>query len=211
MNKRLYILFIISLLWGMTSAAQDRELSPEESNELELKVIEMSKNTSSIRSEFEQVKHLEFLTNDMKSSGQLTFEAPDKVKWEYKVPFQYSAIFMNEQILINDGGKKSSLNLKQSKSFQSLNELIVKSVKGDLFDRTRFDISYFESNKGFLVRFSPLDDMLASIISEMILTFDKTSLRVIGLKMIESSDDYTELFFTNQTFNENIPASVFDH
>ena len=206
-RNRLLALFVLLISFAIT--AQERELSVTASAELKNRVVEKSKNTSSIISDFEQYKHLDFLSNDIKSTGKLTYKSPSSIKWEYKVPFVYSAIFKNNKLYINDDGVKSNINLDANKTFRSLNDLIIKSVRGDMFDEEKFDISYFVNSEAYIVHFKSLDAALNKLISEFVLTFDKENLNVIQVKMIESSEDFTLLKFLNQKINRTVSDSVF--
>ena len=202
-------LFFISITFNAIS--QQVVLTKQESNDLRNKVVEKSKKTTSIISDFVQYKHLDFLSNDIKSSGNMLFKSPDLIKWEYKVPFKYSVVFKNDKLNINDGGVKSEVDLSANKAFKSLNSLIIKSVKGDMFDDTQFKMEYFKNKIFYIVRFKPIDKALKSFISEFVISFDKNTLDVLEVKMIESSEDYTLLTFLNQKLNKPISDAIFSN
>lgn len=201
------VLFLISF----ASIAQQTAMTESESKDLREKVIEKSNKTTSIVSDFEQYKHLDFLSNDIKSSGKLAYKSPNSIKWEYQEPFVYSVIFKNDKLFINDDGVKSDIDIGSNKMFKSLNNLIIKSVRGDMFDETRFKIVYYKTSQNYVVNFSPIDKNLKSFISEFILTFDKKSLDVLEVKMVESSEDYTLLKFVNQKLNESVSDALFSN
>ena len=205
------ILMLFMLLMSPCVMAQETNLSEAEIDNFKAKVIKKSEELSSILSDFEQVKHLDFLTNDVISKGKLSYKNPRMIKWSYTQPFHYTAIFNGDRLMINDNGNQSEFNLGGSKSFKSLNDLVVKSVRGDMFDEQMFKIHYSKSAQGYQVKFIPLEKSLNKMIAEMIITFDSVSLYVVQLKMIEANNDYTLLKFTNQQFNVPIPDSVFDH
>ncbi len=189
--------------------AQEVKLSQQESNELRNNIKIKSEEKNSIKSEFIQLKHLDFLSNDIESSGILYYKSPNSIKWEYQNPFNYSATFIGDKLYINDAGKKSDLDLSSNKSFKSLNDLVVRSVKGDLFDATEFEISYFKDAQTYSVHFIPKDKKLRAFISEFIIVFDMKFFEVISVKMLENSEDYTLLIFKNQQFNQPISDAVF--
>ncbi len=209
MNKMIKgFTFLILMLFVSVSLAQT-SLSNSEAAILKEKVIQKSKTTKSIKSDFEQYKHLSFLTNDIKSSGKLTFKTPDLIKWEYTQPFVYKVVFKQGKLFIDDDGKKSQIDLSSNKTFKSMNGLIVKSVKGDMFDEKQFDISYFKSGDNYLVKFKPKDKKLSEMISQFDIIFEKGSLDVIEIKMIESSEDYTRIVFMNQKINVSVSDAEF--
>ena len=69
--------------------------------------LSSQQNYQLLESDFVQYKHLDFLENDIETSGKLAYKAPGLVKWEYTHPYQYSVIFKKDELLINDGGTKS--------------------------------------------------------------------------------------------------------
>ncbi len=211
MNLKVFLVGLLIISNSLIVTAQNIELSKQESNDLRIKVVEKSKKTTSIISDFVQYKHLDFLSNDIKSSGNMVFKSPDLIKWEYVIPFKYSVVFKDDKLNINDDGVKSKIDLSSNKAFKSLNNLIIKSIKGDMFDDNKFEIAYFKNKRYYIVHFKPKDKKLGSFISEFVLSFDKKTLDVIEVKMIESSEDYTLIEFINQEFNKPISSEVFSN
>ncbi|NKQ39257.1 MAG: outer membrane lipoprotein carrier protein LolA [Methanosarcinales archaeon] len=209
MNKHIFFVLSFLVLNSFNCFSQDEEMSIINSNQLREKIIEKSKETLTIVSDFEQFKHLDFLSNDIKSSGKLVFKSPNFIKWEYTVPFKYSVVFKNDKLFINDEGVKSKIDLSSNKTFKSLNNLIIKSVKGDMFDDNLFDIKYFKNTKNYIIKFYPKDSSLKSIINVFILSFDKESLDVVEIIMKENLEDYTLLKFVNQKINTPVNDEVF--
>lgn len=209
MRNRNLLFGSLALLMSFIVTSQRTEMSVTAAIELKNRVIEKSKTTTTIISDFEQYKHLDFLTNDIRSTGKLTYKSPSSIKWEYKSPFVYSAVFMNGKLYINDNGVKSKVNMNANKTFKSLNDIIVKSVRGDLFDEEKFEITYFKNSKTYTVHFKSLDKALKKLISEFVLTFDKESINVVQVRMIESASDFTLLKFLNQQTNQTVSDAVF--
>lgn len=172
-------------------------------------IISKSKNTKTIQNDFKQSKHLSFLTKDIISFGKLVFKAPNLIKWEYQKPFKYSVIFKDNQLFINDDGTKSDIDLSANKAFKNLNNLIIQSVKGDMFDDEKFDISYFKLDGNYLIRFTSLDKSLKDFIKEFELIFDAKTFNVSQIKMLESSEDYTIIKFLNQKINKPVSDEIF--
>jgi len=181
-----------------------------EASLLKEKVKSQAEKTNTISSDFVQYKHLDFLSNDIVTSGNLAFKNPDLVKWEYVKPFVYSVIFKNENLYINDEGKKSDVNLSSSKLFKQLNKLIVSSVKGDMFDEKEFDISYFKQESTSEVHFTPLNKKISKYIKAFHIQFNIQG-DVVEIKMIEPSDDYTRIVFSNRIINTPLSDAVFAH
>ena len=202
-NNLLYIMFFL-----VVAAQAQTKMTDSEASQLKNQVKNLAKSTKTISSDFVQYKHLDFLDNDIETSGKLAFKAPNLVKWEYLKPFKYAVLFKGETLYINDEGKKSNIDIGSNKMFKQLNNLIVSSVKGDMFDDAKFNIQYFKTSKNRVVYFSPKDEKFAKYIKTFHITFNENG-DVSEVKMIEASGDYTKIVFTNKVLNKTIDEAVF--
>lgn len=207
MNKIVCFFFFIA--FGTVLTAQTK-MSTQEADALKSKVKNRADKTQSISSEFIQYKHLDFLSNDIKSTGKLSFKAPNTVKWEYVSPFAYSVLFKGKTLYINNEGDKSNVDIGSNKLFKELNTLIASSIKGDMFKVDVFAITYFKKGKESEVHFAPKDPKLSDFIKTFHITFN-TNGDVLAVKMVEPSDDYTQIIFSNRVVNKTIPDAVFAH
>jgi outer membrane lipoprotein-sorting protein len=185
-------------------------MSVSEAAILKEKVKTRAAATKTITSDFVQYKHLDFLTNDIVTKGKLVFKAPNLVKWSYVDPFAYAVIFKEENLYINDAGQKSDINLSSSKLFKQLNKFIVNSVKGDMFDADEFKISYFKIKAHSDVHFIPLNKKISKYIKAFHIQFNSNG-DVVEIKMIEPSDDYTRIVFSNRVLNQTVSDAIFTH
>lgn len=183
-------------------------MSSDEADALQANVKAKAFSTKTITSDFTQYKHLDFLSNDIESKGELAFKAPDMVKWQYISPFAYTVLFKDEKLFINDNGNKTNMDLGSNKLFKQLNQLITASISGDMFIAEEFDIAYFKEKKKYIVHFSPKDVQFSEFIKSFHITFSELG-EVMEVKMIEPSDDYTHIIFSNRIENQSIPDAVF--
>lgn len=204
--------YIVILLISLQFIAfgQESELSSSEATKFRTMVEDGTKNLKSIKTDFVQKKHMEFLTNDIESKGKMYLNAEGMLKWQYTEPNKYSIIFKNNKIFINDDGKKSTVDGDQ-KMFQKISKLISGSVKGDLFDDDEFDIRYFKKDDNVLVKLTPKNKEMKKYISKVVLTFPKNDPTVSQVKLVEPSGDYTLITFKNKQLNVPIDKSVFSH
>ncbi len=197
-------LFTFSLL------AQETKLTAQELSAFKQRVEQETKSLKSIRTDFEQSKHMAFLSNDIQSKGKMYLRSDGSLKWEYTSPNVYSVIFKNNSILINDNGKKSTVSGEQD-MFKKINHLISGSVSGKLFDDKEFNISYYKSGKNILVKLIPNNKTLKKYISEVNLYFPQQDATVSKVKLIEPSGDFTLITFINKELNVQIDPSIFNH
>lgn len=200
--------FIILLFFATNGLFAQTKMSSEEATVLRNKVKAKAAITETITSDFVQYKHLDFLSNDIKSDGKLAFKAPDKVKWEYISPFSYSILFKDDKLFIDDGGNKNTMDLGSNKIFKQLSQLIAASISGDMFIAEEFNMEYFKKNNNYLVHFSPKDAQFSEFIKAFHMTFSQQG-EVLEVKMLEPSNDYTQIIFSNRIENQSIPDAVF--
>ncbi len=200
----------VLLILGIGNLVAQKKMGQTEAAALKNKVKILSANTETITSDFVQYKHLDFLSNDIASTGKLAFKSPDRVKWAYTEPFAYSIIFKNETLYINDDGSKSAMDMASNKIFKQLNQLITASIKGDLFDADEFKVTYYQKDGKSEVHFNPTDPQFSEFIKSFQLTFNGKG-EVEEVKMIEPSDDYTHIIFSNRSTNQPLSDAIFAH
>lgn len=203
------ILLLLVLLLTFIGSAQEQKMSDSEAAAFRQSVNAVSKKIKSLSTDFTQFKHMDFLAKDIETSGKMFFKEPDKLLWQYKKPYNYTIVFKNGKILINDEGKKSAMDVGSSKIFAKLNKLIVGSVSGDMFDDKEFVISYFKSKDYNITRLIPKDAALKKYIKQIELSFDKQDYTVLQVRLMESSEDYTRIVFKNKVLNAKVDDSVF--
>jgi len=209
MKIKVSLLLIFINVCCFRSFAQEQKMSDNEITVFKQSVALVSKKIKTLSTDFVQYKHLDFLSKDIETSGKMVFKEPNSLLWQYKKPYSYSIIFKNGKILINDEGKKSAVDIGNSKLFGKINKLIVGSVSGDLFDDKEFSISYFKNKDQNVTKFIPKDTALKKYIKQIELTFGKEDATVVQVKLMESSEDYTRIVLKNKVINAKVDEASF--
>lgn len=196
------------LLSSLNIFAQEQKMSVAEVANFKATVEKESKNIKSLKTDFIQYKHLDFLSKDIETSGKMAFKAPNLLNWQYTKPYQYSIVFKSNKIYINDQGNKSTVDAK-SKMFEKINNLIVGSVSGNMFDDKEFDISYFKTKESYIAKLTPKTATIKKYIKQVDLYFPINDVTVSQVKLIEPSGDFTRIVFKNKQINAKIDDSAF--
>ncbi|UOK42942.1 MULTISPECIES: LolA family protein [Flavobacterium] len=201
-------IFLMLLLIVNTVFAQEKKMSAAEIDVFKAIVEKETKNIKTLKTDFIQYKHLDFLSKDIETSGKMYFKQPNWLNWQYTKPYQYSIVFKNNKVYINDQGNKSTVDAN-SKMFEKINKLIIGSVSGNMFDDKEFSIAYFKNKESFIAKLTPKTATIKKYIQQVDLYFPMNDTTVSQVKLIEPSGDFTRIVFKNKQINAKVDDSVF--
>lgn len=173
-------------------------------------MIRAAEQTGSISSEFEQLKHLSFLEEDVQSNGHFYFQKENKLRWEYHSPFFYLIIFNNDTVLIRDSEKTNVYDAASGQMFRQINDIMLRMVNGTILESKDFEFGYYENEQYYKLDLLPLDENMKEFLSGISLFLDKDDYTADELLMLERSGDFTRIRFINKRLNEDIPEHIFD-
>lgn len=206
MKTRIFLL--LCCMMNLSVFSQEQKMSASEITSFKATVEKEAKNIKSLKTDFVQYKHLDFLSKDIETSGKMYFKQPNLLNWQYTKPYQYSIVFKNNKVYINDQGNKSTVDAK-SKMFEKINKLIVGSVSGNMFDDKEFTITYFKNKDFNIVKLTPKTAAIKKYINQIDLHFPMSDTTVSEVKLTEPSGDFTRIVFKNKQLNAKIDDSIF--
>ncbi len=209
MFKQLFFFFPF-LFFPFAVMAQAKGFSAlKNTAELRASIAKSNKEKQSITSDFTQVKSLSLLSEKIKSKGSFSFKKEDKLRLEYTSPYKYLVVMNGGQLFVKDDQKSSHINTSSSKTFQSVNRIIIDCMSGSVFNQTDFTITAFESGSQYLLSLQPVDKTLQKLYAQIDLYLRKTSLDVDKIVLKENGGDFTEMEFTNTRHNVALNDALF--
>ncbi len=201
-----YSFMFLLILSGLSYA----QLSSSEIKTLKTNINSATVGLTSLQSDFTQTKHLDFMENDVKSSGKLYYKSQSKIRWEYISPFSYYVIFNQDKMFVNDNGKKKETELSSNKLLKDLSKIMLGTVQGStVLDEAKFKITYAKTGSDFLAKMIPTDKTYQKYIKQIDLTFDGKTYLLKKIKTTEPSLDYTLIEFSNQKKNATVADEKF--
>jgi outer membrane lipoprotein carrier protein len=188
--------------------AQNTAMTGTEAKAFVTRISSETQQIKTLQSDFTQTKKMDFLDKNIVTYGKMSLKSPNMLSWKYTKPYQYSIVFKDNKIFINDQGKKSSVDAK-SKTFEKINKLIVGSSNGKMFNDPEFTVTYFKNGNYNIAKFIPKSAQLLKYIKQIELHFPKNETTVSQVNMTEASGDTTNILFKNTKINAPIPASEF--
>ena len=209
--RRFVFFLIINVIFFLPGnvVAQDDFIPVDDPQPVLDKIIAANENIFTIQSDFTQTKHLSFLDEDVISEGRFYFRKINQLRWEYSDPFYYLIIFNDDKIYIKTDETKPFSTTSSNIMTSQINELMVGIVDGSVLKSDQFTITYFQSPDQYLLILFPRDSGMRDFLHEIHLYISKQDKTVAELRMIEASEDFTLIRFSNKVLNEEIPDKVF--
>ncbi|MCW3806053.1 LolA family protein [Plebeiibacterium marinum] len=164
---------------------------------------------NTISCDFIQDKHMEYLETVITSKGKLFFDKSNRLRWEYKEPFEYLITINNGKFTIKTDGETSNYDIESNQMFSKVSELIISSVNGTIFTDENFNVKAYERDTQYHIFLEPKVAELKEVLNKIEMLIAKKDFSVDRVIMFEMDDNYTEINFINKKFNENLPDHIF--
>ena len=200
----LFILFIILLPFGVFAQTSEEQ-------KIVNKINKFNSEISSIECDFVQTKHLQILNDKMVSYGKMYYQQPDKLRWEYILPYSYVFSINNNTVLLKKGEHLDIIDVNKNKMFKEIVRIMMSSIVGNcLNDLYTFDLHIEETEKEWNITLLPKKKEMKKMWEKLILHFDLKNKYVSQVEMYENTGDYTIIELKNVKINKSISTDIFD-
>lgn len=208
MYKNLICSIFFLFVLACSAQAQFTELS--DSSSFVEKAAAITEETTTLKCNFVQEKHLSFMSAPITSSGVFHYKEGNRIRWQYTEPYDYLIILNDGQLLIDDEGNQNEIDLSNNKMFDQINNVITSAMSGNVFGpNDQFSQSLAESKTEYRVTMLPLIDEIKTYLTEIEIYLSKENMLVSKLILKESSDDFTKISFQDNKINSNITDDTF--
>ena len=199
-----YILITIALMIGFTASAQNGSTEEQFERELKLK----NESVTSIKCHFLQTREMSVLQNVVRKEGTFYFQRPGNMLLSFN---DGDYIKMTEEWFeMKTGENTTTTKISSNPMLRNLSTILSACVVGDFAQMIRgFSIQVQSQAKQWVVIMTPQRGKAASKISQIVLHFDRETMSLNTLKMVEKSGDYTMYGFSNKQFNVSIDGKLF--
>ena len=189
---------------GFTASAQNGSTQEQFERELKLK----NESVSSIKCHFIQTRDMSVLQNVVRKEGTFYFQRPGNMLLSFN---DGDYIKMTEEWFeMKTGENATTTKISSNPMLRNLSTILSACVVGDFAQMIRgFSIQVQSQAKQWVVIMTPQRGKAASKISQIVLHFDRETMSLNTLKMVEKSGDYTMYGFTNKQFNVAIDGKLF--
>jgi len=162
----------------------------------------------SLVADFGEIVYSQMLIQPQKGSGKIYYKQVQKIRWEHNDPKKKIILISGKSFRMNENGKEVVGNNIKTVG-KKIQDIMIKMLTGEFLNEKDFGITYYESGKQYKLLLRPKNNQMAKYISEIQLLFDKKSLILAEMSMIENEKEKVVYTFTNYQFNQIINDSKF--
>lgn len=208
--KQILFSFLIFLSPCISVSAQTK-LTQDQQKEIIQKIDKSASAMTAMQCQFIQTKSMKLLSREMKSEGVMYFKKPDKLRWQYTSPYDYTFILNGDKVRIKSTKSTQDINVQGNKMFRQITSIILNSITGDgLKSTSDFGVEMYKSDKGYFAKLYPKKKEVKQIYNVIEIHFDPALTMVNMVKMEEKTGDVTLVRLNNIKTNTPVNESLFD-
>ncbi len=202
--------FIIVCLSCALSVMGQTKLTKEQEKDVLEKMEQSSNALRTLQCDFIQSKKMKILNKEMISKGVLYFSKPDKIRWQYTTPYDYTFLMNGDKVQIKSSKSTKNIDIQGNKIFRQVSSIILNTVTGGgLRNSADFDVELFRQNNVVFAKMRPKKKEVMQVYSSIEVYFNTSLTMVETIKMIEKSGEYTVVKLISPKLNSQINESVF--
>lgn len=152
---------------------------------------------------FTQQKTMTMLAEPSISEGLMSYNAPDKMRWEYTSPYSFALVVDGKRIAKITDGNEEVLDSKSGKMYQGIVNIIMSSATGkNLFDKSMFDVDIQDVGDFWKAEMNPKKHNMKRMFAKLTFYFSKESNIINKVEMTEAGGDVTMIQFSDIKINE---------
>ena len=207
--KRLSFIILVTVL--SLQAFGQTKLNAEQQKQIIEKVNKASSSTTSLECEFTQTKSMKLLSKEMQSKGIMYFKQPNKLRWQYTSPYDYTFILNGDKVKLKSTKSTKDIDVQGNKMFRQITGIILNSITGGgLKNSSDFTVEVYQSGNLYFAKLYPKKKELKQIYNVIEIHFTPGLTMVSSVKMVEKTGDTTLVNLNNVKTNKPIDEKRFD-
>ena len=186
------------------------KLTSEQEKQVLAKMDQSSNALRSLQCDFLQSKRMKILSKEMQSKGILYFKKPDKIRWQYTSPYDYTFIMNGDKVQIKSAKSTKNIDVQGNKIFRQITTIILNTVTGaGIMNSADFNVELYKSGDIYFAKMQPKKKEVKQVYSSIEVYFNSALTMVDTIKMIEKSGEHTVIKLVAPKINAAMNESVF--
>lgn len=201
----LFVTFLSSYVCGQT------KLTLVQQKQIVEKIDKAASQMTGMQCEFIQTKSMKLLSREMQSKGVMYFMCPDKLRWQYTHPYDYTFILNGDKVRLISSKSTKNINVQENKVFRQITKIILNSITGGGLKTTSdFYVELYKAEKNYFAKLYPKKKELKQIYRVIEIHFNPQLTMVNMVKMEEKTGDVTLVNLNNIKTNAPINEKLFN-
>lgn len=203
------VVILLTCLSALSVMGQTK-LTSEQEKQVLAKMDQSSKALRSLQCDFIQSKRMKILSKEMQSKGILYFKKPDKIRWQYTSPYDYTFIMNGDKVQIKSAKSTKNIDVQGNKIFRQITTIILNTVTGaGIMNSADFNVELYKSGDIYFAKMQPKKKEVKQVYSSIEVYFNSALTMVDTIKMIEKSGEHTVIKLVAPKINTAMNESVF--
>jgi len=174
------------------------------------RVVEQQHALRSLRADFVQVKKSELLLEAVESSGEFRFQAPDKVRWDYRQPDPMVVVFNHDTVTTFLPQQARAEQVKVSSKQQRFVRVLAGTQPLDELT-SNFSVKLADpgGRAPYQLTLRPVGAMVKKRLQSVKIEIDRSLFLPVMVEYNEADGDSTRYEFKHLKLNPDIDASTF--
>ena len=203
------VVILLTCLSALSVMGQTK-LTSEQEKQVLAKMDQSSKALRSLQCDFIQSKRMKILSKEMQSKGILYFKKPDKIRWQYTSPYDYTFIMNGDKVQIKSAKSTKNIDVQGNKIFRQITTIILNTVTGaGIMNSADFNVELYKSGDIYFAKMHPKKKEVKQVYFSIEVYFNSALTMVDTIKMIEESGEHTVIKLVAPKINTAMNESVF--
>lgn len=174
------------------------------------RVVEHQHALRSLRADFVQLKKSDLLLEAVESSGEFRFQAPDKVRWDYRQPDPMVVVFNDDTVTTFLPQQARAEQVKVSKKQQRFVRVLAGTQPlDDLTSNFSVRLADPGGRAPYQLTLRPVGAMVKKRLRSVKIEIDRSLFLPVMVEYNETDGDSTRYEFKNLELNPEIDVSTF--
>ena len=207
MIRLLFILLAMMFSWPLLGQTK---LTAEQQKQIIEKIDQTASAMKGMQCDFVQTKRMKLLSKEMQSKGVMYFKRPNKLRWQYTAPYDYTFILNGDKVQIKSSKSTKNIDVQGNKMFRQITNIILNSVTGgSLKSSSDFTVEVYKKDNTYFARLFPKKKELKQLYQVIEIYFDSALTMVNSVRMVEKTGDETRVNLINTKLNIAVDEKMF--
>jgi outer membrane lipoprotein-sorting protein len=186
------------------------KLTAEQQKQIIEKIDQTASAMKGMQCDFVQTKRMKLLSKEMQSKGVMYFKRPNKLRWQYTAPYDYTFILNGDKVQIKSSKSTKNIDVQGNKMFRQITNIILNSVTGgSLKSSSDFTVEVYKKDNTYFAKLYPKKKELKQLYQVIEIYFDSALTMVNSVRMVEKTGDETRVNLINTKLNIAVDEKMF--